>query len=297
MKLFEELFKIIDPLFSFLANLFAVAFAIHSLWKMIKFSKLKRSNNPNVNINDSVINYTETNNFYGYSEQNFANYRNLTDIEIDNYNYVSKRIWKTLYVITLLIILFYFIQYWIDNPVNLSFQTLEQVETSGQIFAQHIGLSLASSFQKTFNLTWLAQFIISLFVILKMIFTKNILYRVKNILLYSWSIIFMGYLMNLFSKIKWTNSTFFTPSSAPTPLSLDTFKPLFTWYAVLILLAQLFYTAILLDSGIKILSIGELYYPKKEIQYKRITRGKIFILISPIILSVFWYYFKLYILK
>ena len=42
MKFFEEIFNFIDPLFSLLANFFAVAFAIRSLWKMIKFSKQKR---------------------------------------------------------------------------------------------------------------------------------------------------------------------------------------------------------------------------------------------------------------
>ena len=206
MKFFEEIFNFIDPLFSLLANFFAVAFAIRSLWKMIKFSKQKRSKSQDININNPtvnnpVINYTETNNFYGYSRQNFSNYRSLTTTEMKNYDYDSKRIWKTLSITTLLIIPMYIIQYWISNPIKLTFETTAQIQANGQILVQHIGLSLVSSFQKTFNLTWLAQFIISFFVVLKMIFTKNILYRIRNILLYLWSIVFTGYLMHIFSKI------------------------------------------------------------------------------------------------
>lgn len=301
MEIINSLIKNADIYISVIANLLTILVTIKSISRIFHYSKIQKekstSNTSTVhNYNTSINHSTSTiNNFYGYSNYNFNNYGKLTPEQIDNYNYDSDKIWRLLYVPVLFLVIFYSIQYWINNPINLPTNTPEAIFTNIEVIMNKFGVTLSQAFQKTFNLTWLAQFLISILVIIKMLLTKDILYRKINIFLYTWSLIFSGILMKTFSSLSFTKMNFGMIISNSSNFSLEAFKPLFTWYAVILLAFQLGYTTYVLYSGIKILRIGELYYLKKRIRSKKINSGKYFIFLSPIFLSILWYYFKIFI--
>lgn len=303
----QHLFEIFDKIISFLANLLTVLLGIKSVWEIIKFvknkSNKKKASKSYMNVENNTssaqptyLNQNINNNYFGYFSYNFKNSDTLTELEIKNYNYDSNNIWKWIYRPSVTIVILYLIYYWLNAKIPVNWFSLVDIFNNIGLLMGSITSSLAQAFQQTFNLTWLAQFVVSILVIVKMVSASNILYRKTNIALYSLSLFFTWHLNNIFSTLSFKDAGIFNfISNTPTNISLESMKPLFNFYSVIILFFQLMYTIYVLYSGIRILKIGELKYLNKEIQSKKIHRGKLFILISPIILYVLWYFFKLYI--
>lgn len=282
----NEIFNVVNTVLSMLANVFAIGLGIHSVYKIVSFSKRRKETTSNTYTINRVNRITNV--YQGFSDINFINHGELTSSEIDNYDYRNEQIWKKLWYFLMFVILYFLVQYWFIFPIHLELGTFDENWNSFILLGKKVLSCFAFSFQKTSVLVWLGQLVTSICVMIKMYLTKDILYRKTNFLLYGISIVATSYLLIILSKINFINLNYNLLQTATTEFSLESLNPLLNLYALIVLFVQLIYIFYILYSGIKIIRIGELQYHSKRTQAEKVNKEKRMLLIFPVILIVIW---------
>ncbi|WP_312680707.1 hypothetical protein [Lactococcus taiwanensis] len=279
-----------------IANLLAIIVAIVPTWNLLKtfyFRVCKKEKfKTNHSTSNTIENYDDhsfnqviniENNTFGYPKYSLIN-ASMDEIEYENYKQKSLWIWNSVVTIMIIIFLSFFIPNFISNIKTFDLNDLP-------LFTTNLYFTFQNASQNTFNTLFFAQIFFSVLVVIKMVLNPNVLYRKINIFVYTLSAIAVIYLYFSFARINIEplslNNLVYTQNYS----WQSSIKSLLNTYAVLVMFLQIFYPTLIIDNAIKTLWIGEVHFKLLKKQ-NRIYFGKLFQIISPILLLIFWYIIK-----
>lgn len=279
-----------------IANLLAIIVAIVPTWNLLKtfyFRVCKKEKfKTNHSTSNTIENYDDhsfnqviniENNTFGYPKYSLIN-ASMDEIEYENYKQKSLWIWNSVVTIMIIIFLSFFIPNFISNIKTFDLNDLP-------LFTTNLYFTFQNASQNTFNTLFFAQIFFSVLVVIKMVLNPNVLYRKINIFVYTLSAIAVIYLYFSFARINIEplslNNLVYTQNYS----WQSSIKSLLNTYAGLVMFLQIFYPTLIIDNAIKTLWIGEVHFKLLKKQ-NRIYFGKLFQIISPILLLIFRYIIK-----
>lgn len=275
---------------------------LKDIFQFLKNKHLKKQTDfqtPNNTISNSKIygDISQQTTIYniGYEEYNLKDSRELSEDEIDNYNYSKEKINRYVRIIFSIIFIYYFYKNWnlIQPSFNNLFANLFSPDSNFHKTTIQLTVILIKTLHNTFNNFLFAQIVFSILVIIKMIINPQVYYRVKNILVYSISIGSVLFLFHVFNQINDDTISHFLMSqiiinSSTTAEPLKNFLLTISKFGLfLLIIVQTIYIIEVIISCLKILFIGEFKYKRDRIQ-KNINHNKILLIIFPILISYLW---------